>query len=545
MNLIKDAWIPVVRANSGKGVIAPWQIAEHEDPVMELAAPRPDFQGAMYQFLIGLLQTGFAPEDPDEWLEYWDKPPDAELLRTRLEVLVGAFELDKPDRPLFMQDYEDFEGEELPIEDLIGGAISDSTRNKNQDLFVKRDHIRVVSPYWAALALFNMQITGVLAWGKHRVGLRSNGPVTTLLMPDQSGCSLWKKLWLNVLSDEDFVSIPGDASKKDSKYIFPWLAKTRKSPNKEITSPQDCNPLQHYWPMPRRIRLFLEPVNGKCDISGDDITVGVLRYKRIKDGVYYNNGWKHPLTPYSRKSMESFPQAVTGSKISFDFKDWAALTLDGTLGEEDCSRAEIVTVFQSQLARYIECKAILWCFAYDALNANVRCWYYNKLPILGCNKEYDKNIKSWANEFIYITNEHVLALKIALVRAWFNPQVDSNGNETWKHVVNKKGDTSQSHLSTISFVEKDYWISTESMFYKVLNDLFDNAASRDRPLAVYKKWMDYNWSHAIDTFDNEAFAYLGDDRDVKRAVLAKNFLFQELRPKKGFLADMDQLIQTI
>ena len=84
MNLIKDAWIPVIRAKSGRGVIAPWQIAELDDPVMELAAPRPDFQGAMYQLLIGLLQTGFAPEDFDDWLEYWSKPPDATLLRARL-----------------------------------------------------------------------------------------------------------------------------------------------------------------------------------------------------------------------------------------------------------------------------------------------------------------------------------------------------------------------------------------------------------------------------------------------------------------------------
>lgn len=545
MNLIKDAWIPVIRANSGKGLIAPWQIAEQEDQVMELAAPRPDFQGAMYQFLIGLLQTGFAPEDQDEWLEYWNKPPNADLLRSRLEAFTEAFELDKSEGPRFMQDFEDFEGEELPVEDLFGGAISDSTRDKNHDLFLKRDHIHVVSPYWAAVALFNMQITGVLAWGKHRVGLRGNGPVTTLIMSEQKKCSLWKNFWLNVLSQEDFIAVPGDARKKDLKYIFPWLAKTRKSPNKEITSPQDCNPLQHYWPMPRRIRLFVEPVSGKCDISGEDIAFGVLRYKRIKDGVYYNNGWKHPLTPYSRKSMESFPQTVTGSKISFDFKDWASLTLGGTLADEDCNRAENVAVFYDQLAKYIDCRTILWCFAYDASNANVRCWYDNRLPLLGYNKKDHAKIKSWVNEFISITNEHVLALKFALVRAWFNPQIDSNKKETWKHVVNKKGDTAQGHLSTICFVEQDYWRVTENKFYQVLSNLFDNASSRDRPLAIYKDWMEHNRIHTINTFDNEAFAYFGDDKDVKRAVLAKNFLFQELKPKKGFLADMNQLIQTI
>ena len=105
MNLIKDAWIPAIRAKSGKGVIAPWQVAEQEDPVIELAAPRPDFQGALYQFLIGLLQTGFAPEDQDEWLEHWRKPPDARLLRGRLEKLAESFEFDNPAGVAFMQDF--------------------------------------------------------------------------------------------------------------------------------------------------------------------------------------------------------------------------------------------------------------------------------------------------------------------------------------------------------------------------------------------------------------------------------------------------------
>lgn len=152
---------------------------------------------------------------------------------------------------------------------------------------------------------------------------------------------------------------------------------------------------------------------------------------------------------------------------------------------------------------------------------------------------------SWVNDFISITNEHVLALKLALVRAWFNPQVDSNGNETWKHVVNKKGDTSQAHLSSIRFVEQDYWKKSENEFYQVLNCLFENISSRDRPLTVYKDWIIYNRTHSINTFDNEAFVCLGDDKDIKRAVFAKSFLLQELTPKKGFLAEMNQLIQTI
>ena len=75
MNLITDQWLPVIRKDGSKEKIAPWQITDginDDRPIMEIDAPRADFKGALYQFLIGLLQTAFAPEDEDEWLDYWE-----------------------------------------------------------------------------------------------------------------------------------------------------------------------------------------------------------------------------------------------------------------------------------------------------------------------------------------------------------------------------------------------------------------------------------------------------------------------------------------
>ena len=63
MNLIKDPWIPVRRESGMEDIIAPWQLTETDDPVIALSAPRPDFNGALMQFLIGLLQISAAPED--------------------------------------------------------------------------------------------------------------------------------------------------------------------------------------------------------------------------------------------------------------------------------------------------------------------------------------------------------------------------------------------------------------------------------------------------------------------------------------------------
>jgi CRISPR system Cascade subunit CasA len=98
----------------------------------------------------------------------------------KLATVSPAFNIDEFGGPNFMQDFENFDGEELPIEDLVGGAISDNTREKNQDLFTKRNIIRQVRPYWASIELFNVQITGVLAWGKHRIGCGVMGSLRRL-----------------------------------------------------------------------------------------------------------------------------------------------------------------------------------------------------------------------------------------------------------------------------------------------------------------------------------------------------------------------------
>ena len=80
MNLITDAWIPVRHKNGKVNRIAPWQITEGEGVITVLASPRPDFNGALIQFLIGLLQTTFAPKNPREWRKWFQQPPGTEEL---------------------------------------------------------------------------------------------------------------------------------------------------------------------------------------------------------------------------------------------------------------------------------------------------------------------------------------------------------------------------------------------------------------------------------------------------------------------------------
>src|SRR5438128_584912 len=96
MNLIEDEWIPVRRRSGEVTRIGPWQVTDGfaEDPFIELAAPRPDFNGALIQFLIGLLQTAVPPTNGQARRAWRRSPPSAEELRARLENLVRFFDLD-------------------------------------------------------------------------------------------------------------------------------------------------------------------------------------------------------------------------------------------------------------------------------------------------------------------------------------------------------------------------------------------------------------------------------------------------------------------
>ncbi len=543
MNLITDPWIPVIRWD-GRDTIMPWQIAEAKNPVIELNAPRPDFQGALYQFLIGLLQTCFAPNDEDKWLERWEKTPEPNELEVAFEKYKDAFELDFKKGLGFMQDRDDFEGEWLPVEDLVGGALSDNTRKGNKDLFVKTKQIELISPYWAALALFTLQVTGVLAWGKHRVGLRGNAPLTTLIMPDLNQSSLWKKLWLNVIYREDIDLIPGDSNKTNRSDIFPWMGKTRISPNKKPTSPSDANPLQHYWAMPRRIRLKVEPVKDKkCDLSGVKLEHGVRFYKRIHDGVYYTNGWVHPLTPYTRTAKDKFPRPIKGTSAGEGFRHWVSLNYDEYVDDKNkklrWGRSLVVRHYYDEKKHNIAVNTKLWCFGYDAASANVKCWYESVMPTFQVPNDDVDALKDHISDALQIAYQIVQELRFSFIRARFRPQTDSNGRQKWNHVtkaINKAG-----HLSTYKSIEYEYWESLEIAFSAMLSELIAYGQTPGKPLQIYVQWVKKLQKYCLNYFDRNALGGAVDEMDLKQVVEAKNYLLGVLFPyKKSLLKDINE-----
>jgi len=195
MNLLEDAWIPVKRRSGTIENIAPWQLVETDDPVLAVHAARPDFNGALLQFLIGLMQTAVPPDNYDKWVDWLEEPPAPEQIREKFKPFSEAFNLDG-DGPRFMQDYDELDETGCKgINALLIDSPGDIAIKKNTDHFIKQGRAAILCSACAAAALFTLQTNAPAGGQGHRVSLRGGGPLTTLVILDPEGSGLENILW--------------------------------------------------------------------------------------------------------------------------------------------------------------------------------------------------------------------------------------------------------------------------------------------------------------------------------------------------------------
>jgi len=103
MNLLFDTWIPVITRSGARRKIAPGDLTHGDDPPVDLAAVRHDFDGALAQFLVGVVQSFLPPRTEREWERRLRDPPGRDELQQVLGPRRGAFELFDPEHP-FLQD---------------------------------------------------------------------------------------------------------------------------------------------------------------------------------------------------------------------------------------------------------------------------------------------------------------------------------------------------------------------------------------------------------------------------------------------------------
>jgi CRISPR system Cascade subunit CasA len=124
------------------------------------------------------------------------------------------------------------------------------------------------------------------------------------------------------------------------------MAQTRTSEKgKASTFPSDVHPLHHFWGLPRRFRLVIEPeATGACAIYGDRGVAVVRAFHSRPDGTSYDGSYRHPLTPYTQGKSGEPPNPKKGSKAGVPYRDWPLLTV----GSETLIPPKVVDVFVQQ-----------------------------------------------------------------------------------------------------------------------------------------------------------------------------------------------------
>jgi len=450
-NLIHEKWIPVRRQDGTRSIIAPWQVTDNLDgnPITVLDAPRPDFSGALIQFLIGLVQTTMAPKNDGEWRAGLTNPSSPDQLKQSFESVIFAFNLDG-DGPRFLQDFSPLEGKEKEIGALLIDAPGKSTVEKNTDFFVKRGLIKGMCRACVTAALFTLQTNAPQGGRGQRTSLRGGGPLTTLIVGD----TIWQTIWLNILLENTLDRRLENPQRREKSNVFSWLMPTRTSQNDtgKSTTPLDVHPLHVYWGMPRRIRLTINGLGkGICSVCGELSQSLVGGYITKKHGMDYDGAWLHPLTPYTQIPGE-VPNSVKGQPGGVHYRHWLGLVL----ADQDRGRmpARVVNEFWERQLKWPELHSLLrrgariWAFGYDVDTMKARCWYEETMPLLQISEDVRSAYEEIAARLVKTAVLIAGNVRRCVKQAMFRRPVDVKGD--------------------LSLIDASFWRITESDFYLLL-----------------------------------------------------------------------------
>jgi len=505
MNLLKDPWL-TFRFRDGREQMLPIVAICNQD-VVDFSLPREDFQGAAYQFAIGLLQTVLSPVNKSQWYQYLSHPPAADVLQQQLSRVEYAFNA-TGEGPLFMQDFDLLSKQgETEVAALLIEAPGANGIKLNTDHFVKRGLCDVMSLEMAVLALFTLQINAPSGGVGHRVGLRGGGPLTTLLMPADKDSSLWQKLWLNISTDMKWTVTDDELN---SGLVFPWLAPTKTSEKKGSEIYQKAvHPLHMFWAMPRRIRLVVEEGEAFCGLTGQTVNQSVAAFRAQNYGGNYSGDWDHPLTPYkwNPKKPDEEKLSAKGQPGGITYKIWDALNFSSDSEGQHC--AHVVSHYASlrvYAENYLSHHPHIWVFGYDMDNMKARGWYSAQVPLFNVNPEQQEVLLQCVKELQKLASDADWQLRTQIKSAWFESPGDAKGD--------------------FSFIDLAFWQRTEAGFNQAVQQMVSNMSDGSPHLSFEQagEWFRETQHTVEDLFDEYALSELGSERSMAKRISARRLL---------------------
>jgi len=561
MNLLTDSWIPVKTKAGKEEYICACELGRAD--VVATNAPRADFNAALTTFLIGLLQTFYAPKTPQDWKTRFEPPPDKKVLKAIFEDEKNnkAFNLDG-DGKRFMQDALAKNSDKglRPIEEMVFGAPGDSTKENNIDHFLKRTRINGVCTSCAASALITANNFAEDGGQGYFQSMRGNGYVSTLICIDekQHEPSLWKNLWLNVLvASQDaprkfawHEEFPWEKNEKQEIEIDQKIAEekqTKKEGYKERIKELESKKKQIlknrddidtiitdgnlYLAWMRRFWLEFVDSVGKCGLCHCQDKLISQFYKMNKGFKYPKEVWqnKHPLSPaekYTRKNYTKNNKKYKDKLLAVEMtRNGLPYTYWQTFLEQSDTKAQarvISDLFSVREKRRINHQLIIHAFGFAMKSNSPLGWFESKTPLYLVDDEWRSTVENeigrWINAAERIGNSQTGYITYSIRCAWFDED------------PNKNKDKKDSYRNEKAIeISKSFWSNTEAKFFELVKQLYDNAESLDdvKKRVFRQEWYDHICKEARALFNHWAFK-ASIQTNPKRIAKAHNSLNRNL-----------------
>ncbi len=449
-NLLDEPWIQVELENGESRYLRPHEIVSTVPSLpIRLNFPRSDFNAAVKEFLIGLLQICFPPRTWREWREWLENPPSAEELQAAFATYQAYFNL-LGQRPRFMQDLtlstKDIKGAS-DISGLFMEQPGENTIKANKDIFVKRGKIQCLCPSCASAAIYTLQSFAPSGGAGHRTSMRGGGPLSTTLV----GKTLWQSIWLNVLPTGDGLdAMPALACTPEE--LFPWAKSTPTSEKGETIEHID-RPLQHaFWSMPRRIVLQECQSTMACSICGRTHTKMISSYISKNYGMNYGTFWKHPCTPYRNMGQDTAPLSIKGQSNTTAYGNWLGITHGepSMFAGKEHKAISPARCTSKTAKRSAYCQGIS-AAGYNMDNMKAVSWCEHVFPLYtvkGDEEDYRAIVHTMVQGANEVCNTLVRCIRSAL------------------------GDDKASlDTSYFSDIKSQFWMTTEATFYELIKRL--------------------------------------------------------------------------
>lgn len=571
-NLLTDAWIQV------KGRVKPITVSKIVQPdILALDAPRADFNAALMQFLIGILQTVFAPKNPREWRKYFATPPDESEFQEKLDEIKPAFYLDG-DGYRFMQDtLAKKVGKKKPIEEMIFGAPGESGKEKNQDHFIKQSDISRICLPCCSSGILAANFFAEDGGQSYFPGMRGNGFISNLVCIDerQSDASIWKNIWLNVLENselhikdeiiknffwcQDFpdklaienleklnqdckdlkiskkaTKVKEEKDRVDNK-IKEIEAKTKSikaSMKTQVVFP-DTNDIQVYWAWSRRYWIEVVDGVGRCDLCGQESEKLIEYFFKTNKGYKYpKEHWqnKHPLSPSQKfertqynKNNEKYRDKMLALEMTANglpYTYWQNFIIQ----TEKQAPARVVSKYIR--AQSTEDKLIIWSFGYAMDSNSPLAWYESKTPLdfvkdESCRKLIEAEIQRYVQASVKISDSRNGYLTNAIKSAWFDEDEDKNKGQKKSFIGNKSIEIGKCFLN-----------QTHDKFYQCIGQLYNQAKSLDDDTQIKLRTDWYRHIKEVTEHGFNQWAFKASIKtNPKRIAIAHKQLMQNMNSK--------------